>query len=138
MYGEQAKEDVGPLTDRFALYRGIIQQMPDIVQYEKSAISIYEDFQHRPEKLQGRNLMEVAPRREIITHVTFAEINQFNREKVDNFAQAMRAFLQKQIAFYSEVTECLKRAGEVFEQIPTSGGGGGIGKSSAKSASQKR
>ena len=92
--------------------------MPDIVQFEKNAIQTYEEFQQKPEKLQGRSLMEVAPRREIISHVTFAEINQFNKDKVDDMTQYMRSFLLKQIEFYSEITECLKKAYSGFEKIP--------------------
>lgn len=118
LYGEQSKEDVSPLFDRFMLYRGIIQQMPDIVQFEKNSIQTYEEFNQRPEKLQGRSLHEIAPRREIISHVTFAEINQFNRDKVDDFTNYMRNFLSKQIEFYTEITDCLKRAQTVFDQIP--------------------
>ncbi|CAF0725206.1 unnamed protein product [Brachionus calyciflorus] len=119
MFGEQPKTDIGPLLDRFQLYRGIIQQMPDIVQFEKQSIQTYEEFQNRPEKLEGRSLMEIAPRREIISHVTFAEMNLFNKDKVDDFNQYMKTFLQQQIAFYSEITECLKRAYATFEKIPS-------------------
>ena len=118
LYGEQNKEDISPLLDRLMLYRGIIQQMPDIVQFEKNSIQTYEEFNQRPEKLQGRSLHEIAPRREIISHVTFAEINQFNRDKVDDLTNYMRNFLQKQIDFYTEITTCLKRAQSSFEQIP--------------------
>ena len=109
-----------PLIDKFYMYRGIIQQMPDIVQFEKNAIQTCDEFQQKPEKLEGRNLMEVIPRRELISHVTFAEINLFNKNKVDDFAQSMRMYLQQQIAFYTEVTECLKRAYSSFEKIPNS------------------
>lgn len=94
--------------------------MPDIVQFEKNAIQSYEEFQQKPEKLQGRNLMDVAPRREIISHVTFAEINQFNKDKVEDITICMKTYLQKQIEFYSEITECLKRSLAAFEQIPVS------------------
>lgn len=93
--------------------------MPDIVQFEKSSIAAYEEFQQRPEKLEGRSLMEIAPRREIISHVTFAEMNLFNREKVDDFSLYFKNFLQQQITFYTEITECLKRAYANFERIPT-------------------
>lgn len=118
-YGEQAKADIYPLLDRLLLYRGIIQQMPDIVQFEKNAIQTFEEFQQRPEKLEGRSLIEIAPRREIISHVTFAEINLFNKDKVDDITQYMKNFLQQQILFYTEITECLKRAYSNFEKIPS-------------------
>lgn len=120
IYGEQGKLDMNPLIDKFYMYRGIIQQMPDIVQFEKNAIQTCEEFNQKPEKLEGRALMEVIPRREIISHVTFAEINLFNKDKVDDFSQSMRTFLQQQIAFYTEITDCLKRAYDNFEKIPNS------------------
>lgn len=117
-FGEQPKDDIGPLLDRLFLYRGIIQQMPEIVQFEKNAIQTYEEFQAKPDKLLGKNLMDVAPRREVISHVTFAEINQFNKEKVEDITICMKTFLKKQIEFYTEVTETLKRSLAGFEQIP--------------------
>jgi sorting nexin-9/18/33 len=119
LYGEQSKTDINLLLDRFGLYRGIAQQMPDIVAFEKQSIQLYEEFQQKPEKLEGRPFVEVAPRREIISHVTFAEINQFNKDKVDDFNNYMKQYLQQQIAFYTEITECLKRAYANFEKIPT-------------------
>lgn len=85
IYGEQAKTDISPLLDKLTLYRGMIQQMPEIVSLEKSSIATYEELGARPEKLEGRTLIEIAPRREIISHVTFAEMNLFNTEKVNNF-----------------------------------------------------
>jgi sorting nexin-9/18/33 len=120
MYGEQAKIDAYPLMEKFYLYRGIIQQMPDIVQFEKNAIQTCEEYSQKPEKLEGRSPMEMVPRRELITHVTFAEINLFNKDKVDDFAQSMRTYLQQQITFYTEITECLKKAYANFEKIPNS------------------
>ncbi len=119
LYGEQSKTDITLLLDRLTLYRGIAQQMPDIVGFEKNSIQMYEEFQQKPEKCEGRPFVEIAPRREIISHVTFAEINLFNKDKVDDFNQYMRQFLQQQIAFYTEITECLKRAHANFEKIPT-------------------
>jgi hypothetical protein len=92
--------------------------MPEIVQFEKNAIQTYEEFQTKPDKLLGKNLMDVAPRREVISHVTFAEINQFNREKVEDITICMKTFLKKQIDFYTEVTECLKRSLTAFGEIP--------------------
>jgi sorting nexin-9/18/33 len=120
MYGEQCKQDILPLLDRMQLYQGILSQMPDIIQIEKSAIQLYEEYQQKPEKLEGKSLMEVAPRREIISHVTFAEINQFNKDKVDDLTIYMKNYLQQQIAFYTEITECLKKAYANFEKIPVS------------------
>jgi hypothetical protein len=120
VYGEQSKLDITPLLDNLSLYRGIIQQMPDVVQFEKNAIQTYEEFQAKPEKLEGHKLMEVAPRLELIHHVTFAEINLFNKDKVDDLNLYMRKFLQQQISFYSEITDRLKRALTSFEQVPTS------------------
>jgi hypothetical protein len=120
LYGEQSKADIAPLCEKFSLYRGIIQQMPDICQFERNALACCEDFGARPEKLEGRQYMDVVPRREVISHVTFAEVNLFNRDKVDDFAQSMKCFLQQQIAFYAEITDCLKKAYSQFEKIPTS------------------
>lgn len=120
MFGEQAKVDINPLLDRLYLYRSIIHEMPDIVQFEKNAIQTYEEFHQRPEKLEGRNLMEVGPRLDIVSHVTFAEMNLFNRDKVDDVSKYMKTFLQQQINFYSDIVECLKQAYNKFEQIPVS------------------
>jgi sorting nexin-9/18/33 len=120
MYAEQSRYDLQPLLDHFTMYRGIIQQMPDIVQFEKNAIEQYDEFNRRADKLEGRDLMQIAPRLDIISHVTFAEINQFNSDKVDDIALNMRQYLQNQIKFHKEITECLEKAYASFEKIPIS------------------
>lgn len=101
IYGEQAKVDIGPMLDKLSLYRGMIQQLPDIVSFEKSSIASYEEFQQKPEKLEGRTLIEIAPRREIISHVTFAEINLFNTEKVK-----YNILFKKVLAFFFKCLMC--------------------------------
>ena len=85
MYGEQAKIDAYPLMDKFFFYRSIIQKIPHVVQFEKTAIQICEEFQMKPEKLEGRTIKEIKSRQKIISHVTFAEINLFNKQNVDYF-----------------------------------------------------
>ncbi len=59
---------------------------------------------------------DIASRREIICNVTLAEINQFNRNKVDDLTNYIPNILQKQIDMYSEIVTCLKRAHSSFEQ----------------------
>ena len=34
-YGEQAKDDASPLIEQLSLYRGILQQMPEVVNFDK-------------------------------------------------------------------------------------------------------
>lgn len=38
--------------------------------------------------------------------------------QVDDMTMYFKQFLQQQIAFYSEITECLKRAQANFDRIP--------------------
>jgi hypothetical protein len=42
-------------------------------------------------------------RLEVANYTTLAEINFFNNQKVHDYNMYMRAFLSKQIEFYSEV-----------------------------------
>ncbi len=118
IHGDQAQHDTYPLLERFKMYQGIMSEMCNIAQNEKSANSIFEDFQSRPEKLEGRSLTDVTSRREVISHITFAEINQFNKEKVHDLSAYMKSFLGEQIKFYMKITECLKKIYSEFEKLP--------------------
>ena len=119
-YGEQTKEDIIPLLDRIGMYKGVLQQLPLSPQFERQAISVFEEFQQKPQLLCGKSLMEVIPRKEITTHAVLAEMNLFNTNKTDDFAQFMKSFLRKQINFYTNITDNLKSALANFEKIPNS------------------
>ena len=118
LYSEQSKVDINLLVDRLSVYRGIIQQMPNVMAFEKSSIQMMEEYAAKNEKLEGHTINEVTPRRELISHVTFAEMNLFNKDKVDDINAYMMQFLKQQIKFYTEITECLQRAYASFEKIP--------------------
>ena len=124
-YGEQAKEDAGPLIDQLSLYRGILQQMPEVVNFDKvsslsrlgdtflnfilffkHAIQIHDEIQQKPEK-QSYNTHDMMSRLEVANYSTLAEINFFNNQKVHDYNAYMKAFLTKQIEFYTDVSICM-------------------------------
>ncbi len=115
---EQSREDIQYLTDRFSLYRRIIHRLPAVFQFEKSAARVYEDIQSKTDKLEGCSLNDIAARKEIITHVTYAETDHFNRTKVVDFVYCMRHFLKNQAKFYAYISDCLNTALADFESIP--------------------
>ncbi len=117
LYGQKANDD-SILLGKMKLLRGVVQHMPGVVQFEKSSLATYTELKTKPEKLKGKSIKEVKPRREIISHVTFAEINHFNEDKSDDLHIFMKTFLKKQVQFYAEITESLKKNYELFENIP--------------------
>ncbi len=117
MYGEQAKVDIDPLSDKLALYRRVLQKVGQCVQFEKSSLQVYESLQARQDRLVGIHLEDLIKRKDIVTHVTFAEINLINRQKVGDLTAYMREFLGEQVKFYAEITECLKEALKGFDDL---------------------
>ena len=114
-YSDKSKESTQFLLDRFNLYRKLLNKIPSSLQFERLAGQVYDDLQLKTEKLDGRGLDEVFGRKQIISHVTFAEINHFNKSKVTDLTCYMRVFLQSQIKFYTEIVERLK---ETLEKFP--------------------
>lgn len=118
LYAEQSNIDINPLLDRLGLYRRVLQKMPSITQYEKNSIQIYENFQAKPEKLDSSvKMTEVVSRKDLTTHVMYAEINQFNMDKIADMKQYMKSFLTDQIKFYTDITNSLKKSLECFDNI---------------------
>ena len=106
------------MLDRLGLYRRVLQKMPSITQYEKNSIQIYENFQAKPEKLDSSvKMTEVVSRKDLTTHVMYAEINQFNMDKIADMKQYMKSFLTDQIKFYTDITNSLKKSLECFDNI---------------------
>ena len=117
LYSQQSKQDIRALMDKINFLRGYTQQMPGIVQYEKNSLCAFEDLQKSPEKLKGSTVNGLKARREIITNVTFAEMNHYNNEKADDLCYFMKTYIQGQISFYSQITELFKKAYEEFDKI---------------------
>lgn len=113
MYGTQPK-DIKPLLDRFTLYHRILQRVPNLLQFEKNSAQTFHDLA----KLPDSNLDAIKPRKDLITHITLAEMNFLNEQKVNDMNLYMREFLANQINFYAQISTCLKSALAAFEQIP--------------------
>ncbi len=111
MYGEQQKDLV---LYGLGLYHRILQQVPGLVQFEKNSTQVFADLAKQPEC----NLDQIKPKRDLVTHVTLAEMSFLNEQKVADMNMYMRDFLANKIRFYLEIVECLKRARDVFEDIP--------------------
>jgi sorting nexin-9/18/33 len=107
-YGEQAKNDINPLLDQMQLYRCMLQQMPDIVNLNKSAIVAVEEAQARPERQDMQQLNDAMSRLNVVNYATLAEINFFHTQKLTDLNAYTKEFLNKQILFYSEVSSFLK------------------------------
>lgn len=113
MYGGQPK-DVKPLLDRFALYHRILQRVPNLLHFEKNSAQTFLELAKLPEN----NVDAIKPRRDLITHITLAEMNFLNGQKVDDMNLYMREFLANQVDFYAQISTCLQRALVAFQQIP--------------------
>lgn len=117
MYAEQSK-DVKEVMNKMEFLRKVVQQMPSLVLFEKNALNLYEQMKVKPERLKGRKIEEVTPRREKISHITIAEINHFNKEKTEDMLIYLTTFVDKQVEFYSKLTENFKECQRVFRNIP--------------------
>lgn len=117
LFGEQAKNDWTPLSDRFHLYRGIVQAYPDIMAEHHNAMQKKKECERltSEQKMSNGQLQEVNRRCDVMSYAVMAEMNQFRVERDQNLKQTMHDFLSGQIDFYKKIVEKLEEARRRFE-----------------------
>lgn len=111
MFEQQPKEDIDPLMDILFEYKGILSTYPDILTFHEGAIGKAKECL----KLQSENKMTESEvqtslqRADVISYGTLAEVNHFQKSRVEDFKAVMQTYLKGQIKFYKEITEKLEK-----------------------------
>ncbi|XP_017088354.2 sorting nexin lst-4 [Drosophila bipectinata] len=116
-FGEQAKYDWIPLSDRLHIYRGVLNCFPDIFSTHKGAIQKRKDCQrsHDEGKMSNPQLQDVNRRTDVVTYTVMAELTHFKSERDTHLKQTLKTFINEQIKFYQGVVARLQEAARQIE-----------------------
>lgn len=117
MYGEQPKRDWLPFSDKFHIYRGILQCYPDVVAEHRNAMQKRKECEHltAEQKMGNGQMQEVRRRTDVMSYAVMAEMNQFRVERDQNLKRTMYDFITGQIEFYRSIVERLEEAKTHFQ-----------------------
>ncbi|XP_075885080.1 sorting nexin-18-like [Nelusetta ayraudi] len=99
-FAEQPRQDLDPISDLLDLYRGHLDNFPDIIHVQKGALTKVKDCPKQESELHERC--------NIISCATLAEIQHFHRTRVRDFRGQMQQHLGAQIAFFQKITAKLQ------------------------------
>ncbi|KAH8317014.1 hypothetical protein KR074_009125 [Drosophila pseudoananassae] len=116
-FGDQAKHDWIPLSDRLHIYRGVLNCFPDIFSTHKGAIQKRKECQrsHDEGKMSNPQLQDVNRRTDVVTYTVMAELTHFKSERDTHLKQTLKTFINEQIKFYQGVVARLQEAARQIE-----------------------
>ncbi|GAB0095711.1 Sorting nexin [Sergentomyia squamirostris] len=117
LFGEQAKHDWTPLSDRLHIYKGILGAFPDILSEHKNAMAKKRDCEKLTgdQKMSNAQLQEVNRRTDVMSYALMAELSHFRVERDEHLKETIREFITAQIAFYQTIVSRLQGAKQFFE-----------------------
>uniref|UniRef100_A0A0N5A990 PX domain-containing protein n=1 Tax=Syphacia muris TaxID=451379 RepID=A0A0N5A990_9BILA len=101
---ESSKKDVDPLMDCLYTYRGLLVNMPEIISIHKVFSIISE---HEMEKVRRKV--------DTVNYAVLAEIHFQHQERGQDFKKMMSVFLEKQAAFYQDISRQLSELSVKFQ-----------------------
>lgn len=101
LYEEQAKIDWQPLYDKLYIYKGITNNLPDILNLQK--LSEQKKRECERTATQQVALADVRRRADVLTYTVFAELSHFQNERDTDLKLTMKTFLQEQLNFYKNI-----------------------------------
>ncbi|XP_059622500.1 sorting nexin lst-4 [Phlebotomus argentipes] len=117
LFGDQAKHDWIPLSDRLHIYKGVLGAFPDILSEHKNAMAKKRDCEKLTgdQKMSNAQLQEVNRRTDVISYAMMAELSHFRVERDEHLKETLREFIAAQIAFYQTIVSRLQAAKQFFE-----------------------
>ncbi|XP_055384190.1 sorting nexin-33 [Condylostylus longicornis] len=117
IFGEQPKHDWIPFSDRFHIYRGILNSFPDILSAHKGAMQKKKECERltSDQKMGNAQLVEVGRRTDIVSYAVLAEISHFRTERDVHLKQTICNLIDTQIEFYMKIVGKLQEARKQFQ-----------------------
>ncbi|XP_071116192.1 sorting nexin lst-4-like isoform X1 [Haliotis cracherodii] len=118
LYGEQPSNDTWPLFESVGEYKGILHVYPDVVKVHEGAIGKAKECQKLQDegKMTDKEVQEVMQKSDIISYGTLAEMNHFQKERVNDYKKMTKSFLQEQIKFFKTITQKLESTLAKFDE----------------------
>ncbi|CAF3981534.1 unnamed protein product, partial [Rotaria sp. Silwood1] len=102
-------EGIRDFDERIQEYIGLLACFPLILSIQRSASEFIRNIQQRgPSTVSDYN--GVIHRSQVLNHVVLAEINFFQKEKVQDLNLYMKTLMHEQIQFYEQITSELHDA----------------------------
>lgn len=111
LYKTKASEGLRDFNERVQEYIGLLACFPSILNIQRSASDFMKTIQQRG----VTDFSTAVHRNYVLNHVVLAEINFFQREKVDDFSNYFKTLVDEQIQFYEQITSELRSASATFK-----------------------
>lgn len=117
IYEEQPKYDFEALSYVLYEYKGILSAWPEILDLNKQALGRKKDhIKLRDEgRIEEKVAESVSQRADVVSYAALAEINHFQKERMEDSRQMMKNFIQAQADFYQKVANQLQDALRMFD-----------------------
>jgi len=119
IHEEQPKLDWIPMIEHMIEYKGMLSTFPDIIHVQKSTASKVAECQRAYEdgKLTDEELQQVTSRGDTISYAVLAEMDTFETDRLPDFRDIFKSFLQEQIGFHQKIAEKLEESLAHFERL---------------------
>uniref|UniRef100_A0A8R1DUT1 Sorting nexin n=2 Tax=Caenorhabditis japonica TaxID=281687 RepID=A0A8R1DUT1_CAEJA len=104
VFDAHTKNDMEPVLENLYSYKGVVQNVPDIVNVHKQALQKFRDSEGRLSPAEAEKMKQ---RIDVMSYAVLAEIHHQTQEKVEDFRSTMSTYLERQAAFYRDVSEKL-------------------------------
>uniref|UniRef100_A0A1I7RHC7 Sorting nexin n=1 Tax=Bursaphelenchus xylophilus TaxID=6326 RepID=A0A1I7RHC7_BURXY len=114
---EHGKKDMEQLLDWLYTYKGLLANIPDILNVHKSALAKLKDN----ERLQAENKLSpqdseaIRQRVDVVSYSLLAEITQLNEERNDDFRSMLGLFFEQQASFYNSMGQQFSELAKRFK-----------------------
>lgn len=112
MHAEQPRNDMLPALDMMKEYIGLLLEFPDVVDIHRGAASKVKECDKMKEecRIDLTEAASITARSESISAAVTSEIYHFQHERVIDFREMMKHFLDEQLNFYKEIIRKLEEA----------------------------
>ncbi|KAI6175385.1 Sorting nexin-33 [Aphelenchoides bicaudatus] len=102
---EHGKKDLEQLMDWLYTYKGLLSNIPDILNVHKSALA------------NAQEADSIHQRVDVVSYSLLAEITQLNEERNDDFRQMLGSYFEQQAAFYATIGQQFGQLAQRFKKI---------------------
>lgn len=102
---DQPRFDLEPMGDLLHDYRGLLASFPDIVTVHKGALQKRRELESSGAlgKVEQAVVSRAQQRTDVVSYTLLAEMSYFHQQRVNDYNQAVKIFLQEQITYYQKV-----------------------------------
>lgn len=107
---DQPRFDLEPMGDLLHDYRGLLSSFPDIITVHKGALQKRRELERSAAegKTEASVVARAQQRTDVVSYTLLAEMSYFHQQRVSDYNQAVKIFLQEQITYYQKIVDHLQ------------------------------